>query len=56
MIEIVKGYSEIGEEYHVYVNGKSLSQFKSLEEATEFKFKYEKMLKEKASIASDEQD
>lgn len=55
MIEIVKGYTEIGKEYRVYVNGKSLRQFKTLEEATEFKLKYEQMLREKASIASDEQ-
>ena len=56
MIEIVKGYTNGVEEYRVYVKQQSVKQFKTLEEATEFKFRYERMLREKASIASDEQD
>ena len=56
LIEIIEGYTNNKKEYRVYISQKWLKQFDTLAEATEFKLKYEQMLKEKASIAPDEQD
>lgn len=55
MINIVKGYDVNGEEeYRVYVNWVNSNQFETYQEALDFKTKLEQMIKEKASIASDE--
>ena len=54
LIEIIEGYTNNVKEYRVYINQKWIKQFETLEQAIEFKLKYEQMLKEKASIASDE--
>jgi hypothetical protein len=56
LIEIVEGYTNNVKEYRVYISQKCIKQFETLEQATEFKLKYEQMLREKASIASDELD
>lgn len=56
LIEIIEGYSNNKKEYRVYISQKWLKQFDTLQEATDFKLKYEQMLKEKASISSDEVD
>jgi len=56
MIRIVEGYTDGVREYRVYVNQIWIEQFPTYDEAFDYKVKYEAMLKEKASIATDEQD
>jgi hypothetical protein len=55
MINIVKGYVNGREEYRVYVNMVNTKQFETYQEAFYFKSKLEEMMREKASIATDEQ-